>query len=104
MRAGGLFSPNTPPVTHVKQMIRFALEVLQVRDCVNEQLGPFLSVKIGIRSGGHILASVLGTKRSTFGIIGDAINVAARLQRTISRQRSRSQRAPRLLLLSWISQ
>jgi class 3 adenylate cyclase len=82
MCAGGLFSPEVSASTHAEQMVRFAIEALQVIDCVNEKLGAFLSVRIGINSGGPILAGVLGTDRPTFDIIGDTINVAARLQST----------------------
>jgi PAS domain S-box-containing protein len=82
MCAGGLFSPDISPSLHAEQMIRFALECLQVIDCVNEKLGALLSVRIGINSGGPILAGVLGIDRPTFDIIGDPINVASRLQST----------------------
>jgi guanylate cyclase len=41
-----------------------------------------LAIRIGINSGGPILAGILGTDRPTFDIIGDTINVAARLQST----------------------
>jgi class 3 adenylate cyclase len=41
-----------------------------------------LSVRIGINTGGPIIAGVLGNENRVFDIIGDAINVAARLQST----------------------
>jgi guanylate cyclase len=82
MAASGLFSPDVPPASHAEQMIRFGIEALQVIECVSEKLSTLLSVRIGINSGGPILAGVLGTDRPTFDIIGDAINVAARLQST----------------------
>jgi class 3 adenylate cyclase len=49
---------------------------------VNVKLSSLLSVRIGINTGGPILAGVLGTDRPTFDIIGDSINIAARLQST----------------------
>jgi class 3 adenylate cyclase len=82
MCASGIFSPEVAPSSHAEQMVKFGLEALQVIDCVNEKLGAFLAVRIGINSGGPILAGVLGTDRPTFDIIGDPINVAARLQST----------------------
>ena len=39
-------------------------------------------VRIGVNSGGPIIAGVLGTDKLLFDIIGDPINVAARLQST----------------------
>jgi class 3 adenylate cyclase len=74
MCAGGLFDPEKPPTIHAEQMIRFSLRVI---DEMNERLNAALAVRIGIN-----LAGVLGTDRPTFDIIGDPINVAARLQST----------------------
>jgi class 3 adenylate cyclase len=82
MAAGGLFSPDVSPSAHAEQMIRFALDALQVIDDINVKLAAALAVRIGINTGGPILAGVLGTDRPTFDIIGDSINVAARLQST----------------------
>jgi class 3 adenylate cyclase len=82
MCAGGLFNPDSPPVTHAEQMIRFAIDALQVIDDTNVKLNAILSVRIGVNSGGPILAGVLGTDKPAFDIIGDPINIAARLQST----------------------
>jgi guanylate cyclase len=82
MCAGGLFAPDAPPAAHAEQMVRFAIDALQAVDCVNEHLGAALAVRIGINTGGPVLAGILGTDRPTFDIIGDTINVAARLQST----------------------
>lgn len=41
-----------------------------------------LNVRIGINTGGPLIAGVLGTDKPTFDIIGDPINVASRLQST----------------------
>jgi class 3 adenylate cyclase len=82
MCAGGLFDPNSPPSTHAEQMIRFGLDVLPIIDDINPRLNTLLSVRIGINTGGPLLAGVLGTDKPAFDIIGDPINVAARLQST----------------------
>jgi class 3 adenylate cyclase len=82
MAAGGLFNPDVPPASHAEQMVRLAVDALDVIDEVNMTLSVELLVRIGINSGGPILAGVLGTDKPTFDIIGDAINVAARLQST----------------------
>jgi PAS domain S-box-containing protein len=82
MCAGGLFAPDVAPATHAEQMIRCAIDALQVIEAINDKLGIALAVRIGVNSGGPILAGVLGTDRPTFDIIGDTINVAARLQST----------------------
>jgi class 3 adenylate cyclase len=82
MSAGGLFAPNEPPVTHAEQMIRFGLDCLQALEDVNMQLNSVLAVRIGVNTGGPLIAGVLGSDRPVFDIIGDAINIAARLQST----------------------
>jgi class 3 adenylate cyclase len=82
MCGAGLFDPNEDPINHCQQMIRFALDCLQVLDDVNVKLDSNLSVRIGINTGGPVIAGVLGTDKPVFDIIGDPINIAARLQST----------------------
>ncbi|OHT07667.1 Adenylate and Guanylate cyclase catalytic domain containing protein [Tritrichomonas foetus] len=82
MCAGGLFSPDEPPVNHAEQMLRFGLEALQVLDDTNVKLNAVLNVRIGVNTGGPLIAGVLGTDKPVFDIIGDTINVASRLQST----------------------
>jgi len=82
MAAAGLFSPNDPPQSHAEQMVRFGLECIVELEDINMKLNANLNVRVGINSGGPILAGVLGTDKPVFDIIGDPINVAARLQST----------------------
>ena len=82
MCAGGLFTPDEPPLSHAEQMTKFALEALQVIEDTNVKLNAVLNVRIGINTGGPLIAGVLGTDKPTFDIIGDPINVASRLQST----------------------
>lgn len=82
MAAAGLFSPDEPPKSHAIQTITFGLRVLDAIEDLNEQLNASLMVRIGVNSGGPIIAGVLGTDKPLFDIIGDTINVAARLQST----------------------
>ena len=82
MCAGGLFTPEEQPVTHAEQMTKFGLECLQVLEDSNVKLNAMLNVRIGINTGGPLIAGVLGTDKPTFDIIGDPINIASRLQST----------------------
>ncbi|OHT02589.1 Adenylate and Guanylate cyclase catalytic domain containing protein [Tritrichomonas foetus] len=82
MAAGGLFSPEEPPQSHAEQVVRFALDCLQELDEVNVKLNANLCIRMGVNSGGPLIAGVLGTDKPVFDIIGDPINVAARLQST----------------------
>jgi class 3 adenylate cyclase len=82
MAAGGLFNPEQEPVVHANQVVQFALECLEAIEDLNEQLNAQLEVRIGANTGGPLIAGVLGTDKPLFDIIGDPINVAARLQST----------------------
>jgi class 3 adenylate cyclase len=63
-------------------MVLFALDALKVIEDVNMKIGATLAIRIGVNSGGPILAGILGSDKPTFDIIGDPINIAARLQST----------------------
>lgn len=82
MAATGLFNQEAPPESHAEQTVNFALEFIEHLYEINAKLGSHLEVRIGINSGGPLIAGVLGTDKPLFDIIGDAINVAARLQST----------------------
>ena len=73
MCAGGLFNPDDPPASHAEQMVRFGLDALQNIEDMNVKLSALLSVRIGINTGGPLIAGVLGTDKPTFDIIGDPI-------------------------------
>ncbi|OHS99621.1 Adenylate and Guanylate cyclase catalytic domain containing protein [Tritrichomonas foetus] len=82
MAAGGLFNENVQPQVHAEQMVKFGLDCLQLIEEANLKLNANLSVRIGVNTGGPLIAGVLGSDRPTFDIIGDPINIAARLQST----------------------
>jgi len=82
MAASGLFAPDMAPERHAEEIVKFGLDVLSELEELNIKLNSNLSVRIGINSGGPLIAGVLGTDRPVFDIIGDPINVAARLQST----------------------
>ncbi|KAK8841640.1 hypothetical protein M9Y10_026580 [Tritrichomonas musculus] len=83
MAAAGLFSDETvEPKMHAIQILRFGMDCLKELDDVNIKLNANLQLRVGINSGGPLLAGVLGTDKPVFDIIGDPINVAARLQTT----------------------
>ena len=82
MAAAGLFTDGSNPSEHANQTIRFCLSALAALDDVNVKLNSNLQIRIGVNSGGPVIAGVLGTDKPVFDIIGDPINVAARLQTT----------------------
>ena len=82
MAAAGLFTPDEPVANHASQVVQFGLDVLVALDEINCQLDSSLQVRIGVNTDGPLIAGVLGTDKPVFDIIGDPINVAARLQST----------------------
>ena len=82
MLAAGLFNQDVEPSKHATQVVSFTLECLDAIEDLNEQLNASLQVRIGVNSGGPLIAGVLGTDKPLFDIIGDPINVASRLQST----------------------
>ena len=83
MAAAGLFSPEDQnPQIHAESTIKFAIDCLTDLEEINMKLNASLEVRIGVNTGGPVLAGVLGTDKPTFDIIGDPINVASRLQST----------------------
>lgn len=82
MAAAGLFDETDDPAGHANEMVKFGLDCLSELEEVNVKLNASLEVRIGINTGGPLLAGVLGTDKPVFDIIGDPINIAARLQST----------------------
>jgi PAS domain S-box-containing protein len=81
MCAAGLFD-DCNPATSAEEIVWYATECLQCLDDQNCKMDIALRVRIGINTGGPIIAGVLGSDNRVFDIIGDAINVASRLQST----------------------
>jgi class 3 adenylate cyclase len=81
MCASGLFDDASPALS-AEEIVLYGLECLQCLDDQNMKMDISLSVRIGINTGGPIIAGVLGNENRVFDIIGDAINVASRLQST----------------------
>jgi len=80
MAAAGLFNLDDPPQSHAEQTIKFGLDVISELEDINMKLNSSLQIRIGVNTGGPLIAGVLGTDKPAFDIIGDPINVAARLQ------------------------
>ncbi|OHT12838.1 hypothetical protein TRFO_17206 [Tritrichomonas foetus] len=82
MCAAGLFRNEPEPKKDTIEMIKFGFDALQSIQDVNLKMNTNFRVRIGLNTGGPIIAGVLGTDKLIFDIIGDAINIASRLQST----------------------
>ncbi|EAY00516.1 Adenylate and Guanylate cyclase catalytic domain containing protein [Trichomonas vaginalis G3] len=83
MAAAGLFcTEEDDPKKYAEDSVRACLRCQKAMEEINVKLSASLEVRIGVNSGGPLIGGVLGSDKPTFDIIGDPINVAARLQST----------------------
>jgi class 3 adenylate cyclase len=80
--AGGVFSEVNQPLEHAKQVVQFGLDCLQSVNELNVELNESLQIRVGINTGGPIVAGVLGggAAKPTFEIIGPSINMAQQME------------------------
>uniref|UniRef100_A0AC35UBH1 Adenylate cyclase n=1 Tax=Rhabditophanes sp. KR3021 TaxID=114890 RepID=A0AC35UBH1_9BILA len=77
MAASGLYG-NTNGNTHVVAVIKFAIELLQKLDFINEHSFNNFKLRIGI-SIGHVVAGVIGMEKPHYDVWGNTVNVASRM-------------------------
>jgi class 3 adenylate cyclase len=82
MAAGGVFSEVSQPIEHTTQVVTFGLECLESLDDLNEEFNETLQIRVGISTGGPIIAGILGAEgaKPTFEILGPTINVAQQME------------------------
>ena len=80
MAAGGIFSEINQPSQHAREMVEFGLEAIKAVGRVNEERSQSLRIRVGVNTGGPIVAGVLGTEKPTFEILGPAINMAQQME------------------------
>lgn len=74
--AGGLFNQMCKPEKHSEQAIEFALRVI---NNIIAKYDTQISIKVGIQTGGPVIASVISINRPNLQIIGPIINIASEL-------------------------
>jgi class 3 adenylate cyclase len=83
MGAGGVFAEINQPAEHAKQVVSFGLDCLQSIQEMNAELNEQLKIRVGVNTGGPIVAGVLGgigSGKPTFEILGPAINMAQQME------------------------
>lgn len=80
MAAGGIFSEVNQPAVHAGEAVEFGLDQIKAVGKVNTTLGTTLRVRVGVNTGGPIVAGVLGIGKPTFEILGPTINMAQQME------------------------
>jgi class 3 adenylate cyclase len=80
--AGGVFCELNQPTEHAKQVVQFGLDSLYSVQELNREMGERLQIRVGINTGGPVVAGVLGggNAKPTFEIIGPSINMAQQME------------------------
>jgi adenylate cyclase len=68
-----------PVSDHAVRLARMGLDMLTVVEQVAAEIGQPFAIRIGLASG-PVMAGVIGTKRITYDLWGDTVNLAARLE------------------------
>ncbi len=76
MAVAGL--PERTP-DHTERLARMALDMLATVDRVRAETGLALHMRVGMASG-PVISGIIGTRKFSFDVWGDAVNLAARLE------------------------
>jgi class 3 adenylate cyclase len=80
MAAGGIFMDVDQPAVHAKDVVDFGLDAIAALERLNGEIQQSLQIRVGVNTGGPIVAGVLGTAKPTFEILGPAINMAQQME------------------------
>lgn len=81
MAADGIFAEVNQPTVHARDVCKFGLEVIEALRKINEEIDESLQIRVGINSGGPLVAGMIGVERKpTFEILGPAINMAQQIE------------------------
>jgi class 3 adenylate cyclase len=80
MCSGGIFDAEDEPAGHTKQTVSFGLDIISALRLLNIELHETLRMRVGVNTGGPIVAGVLGIDKPSFDILGPAICLASKME------------------------
>jgi class 3 adenylate cyclase len=80
MCAGGIFAEINQPAVHAKDMVGFGIDAIGALEQLNVMVDQHLKIRVGVNTGGPIVAGVLGIGKPTFEILGPPINMAQQME------------------------
>ncbi len=69
----------TPLANHAQTATRLALDMVAALERLHMRLPVRFSIRVGLHSG-PVMAGVIGTRKFTYDVWGDTVNIAARLE------------------------
>jgi class 3 adenylate cyclase len=78
--AGGIFSEPNVPTVHAQEAVTFGLQAIESVKKVNKEKKTNLQIRVGIHTGGPIVAGVIGLGKPTFEILGPAVVMAQQME------------------------
>jgi class 3 adenylate cyclase len=78
--AGGVFAEESQPTTHAREMVSFGLSAIGHLARLGGELGEALQCRVGVNTGGPLVAGVLGGSKPTFEILGPVITMAQEME------------------------
>jgi len=80
MAAGGIFMETNQPSIHSKEAVQFGIEAINCIRNINNKYGENLKIRVGVHTGGPIVAGVIGTGKPTFELFGLPITIAQKAE------------------------
>ena len=78
--AGGIFAEINQPTEHAKEAVTFGIEIIQAINDINKEKNENLSIRVGVNTGGPIIAGVIGTDKPSFEVLGLALSLAQEME------------------------